>query len=59
MELFNDSAIDNIVSGRTEGTGLRYVRSRLEEAYPGQWSLSAVPVGNGWKAEIDLLKVNL
>jgi LytS/YehU family sensor histidine kinase len=37
-------------------TGLRYVRARLEEAYPGRWSLEAgTPVpGATWQMEIEI-----
>jgi hypothetical protein len=37
-----------------EGTGLRYVRSRLEEAFPGRWTLDSRPVEGGWRVCLDL-----
>ena len=37
-----------------EGTGLRYVRTRLEEAFPGRWSLDSRPVENGWEVTLDI-----
>jgi LytS/YehU family sensor histidine kinase len=58
MELFNDSVIADSTAVRTEGTGLKYVRSRLEESYPGLWSLSAGQTENGWKVVIEINKVN-
>lgn len=40
----------------TDGTGLRYVRARLEEAFPGRWSLSAgrTEAGETWGMEIEI-----
>ncbi|ERP32027.1 sensor histidine kinase [Chitinivibrio alkaliphilus] len=37
--------------GKTEtsGTGSAYIKSRLQEAYGTEWSLSGGPVGGGWK----------
>ncbi len=37
-----------------EGTGLRYVRARLEESFTGAWSLAGVPVPEGWETMIEL-----
>jgi hypothetical protein len=36
------------------GTGLRYVRARLEESFPGAWSLSQDAVPEGWETIIEL-----
>ena len=33
----------------SEGTGIRYVKTRLEEAYGDEWSLSYGPRDNGWE----------
>ena len=35
-----------------EGTGLRYVRARLEESFAGRWSLASGPIPGGWRTEI-------
>lgn len=35
-----------------EGTGMRYVKARLEEMQPGKWELHCGPVENGWQTEI-------
>ncbi|MGY2134479.1 histidine kinase [Hymenobacter sp. HD11105] len=53
--LFNDS--DAAACGRpvVEGTGSRYVKSRLEESFPGAWRLTSAPVTGGWAVEIDIL----
>lgn len=32
------------------GVGIRYIRARLEEAYPGRWQLKGGPTAGGWKA---------
>jgi len=37
-----------------EGTGLRYVKARLEESYAGRWSLNAGPVPAGWQTTIEI-----
>lgn len=36
------------------GTGLRYVRARLEESFPGAWTLSHGAVPGGWETVIEL-----
>ncbi|HVU18505.1 MAG TPA: histidine kinase [Candidatus Didemnitutus sp.] len=42
-------------SARVEGgTGLRYVRARLEESFPGRWTLSHGPGEGGWETRVDL-----
>ncbi len=41
----------------SDETGLKYVRARLEEAFPGRWNLSvgAVPAaGNSWQADVNI-----
>ena len=40
--------------GASEGGGLRYVRARLEEAFPGRWSLSSGVEGGAWTTRIEL-----
>ena len=37
-----------------DGGGLRYVRARLEEAFPGRWALSSGAEGGAWVTRIDL-----
>ncbi len=39
---------------RTGGIGLRYVRVRLEEGWPGRWRLEQREVPGGWETVIDL-----
>jgi Histidine kinase len=34
------------------GTGLRYVKARLEESFPGQWTLAQGAVEGGWGTRI-------
>jgi hypothetical protein len=36
------------------GTGLRYVKARLEESFPGRWSLTGEPVSGGWRTVIEI-----
>jgi hypothetical protein len=56
--VFNDGAVDSSKpSGPLhEGTGLRYVKSRLEEAFPGAWKLESGPARDGWQVAIQLSK---
>jgi sensor histidine kinase YesM len=58
LEIFNDSTVSGNADPKSEGTGLKYVRTRLEESYPGAWSLKAGQVENGWKALIEINGVN-
>ncbi|NBC86905.1 MAG: hypothetical protein GVY25_12010 [Bacteroidetes bacterium] len=42
-------------AARNEGTGLRYVRTRLEEVAPGAWTLRSTPdAGGGWTTVIEV-----
>jgi hypothetical protein len=54
IEIFNDSTISGNFESKSEGTGLRYVRTRLEESYPGAWSLQAGAEETGWKVKIEI-----
>jgi LytS/YehU family sensor histidine kinase len=54
LEFYNDSRVEPNVTPGPEGTGLRYVQSRLEEAYPGRWSLNSGPVAGGWQVNIEV-----
>ncbi len=36
------------------GTGLRYVKARLEESFPGRWSFTHGPHPSGWATVIEL-----
>jgi hypothetical protein len=36
------------------GTGLRYVKARLDESFPGCWTLTAGPVAGGWQTVIEV-----
>ena len=37
-----------------EGGGLRYVRARLEEAFPGRWTLTSGAEDGAWVTRIEL-----
>jgi len=41
----------------TGGTGLRYVKARLEEAWPGNWRLTQRETGGGWETSIELIAI--
>lgn len=36
------------------GTGLRYVKARLEESFPGRWSLRSGETAGGWETVIEI-----
>jgi LytS/YehU family sensor histidine kinase len=50
-------------AGSTEasgtGTGLRYLRARLEESFPGAWSLDATPLPEGWETRLEFRRATL
>ncbi len=46
-------AADGSGGGR-EGTGLRYVKARLEESFPGAWTLAGAAVPEGWETVIEV-----
>jgi hypothetical protein len=54
LALFNDGSLEAGQGIPREGTGFRYVRTRLEEAFPGRWSLKSGPVPDGWQVELIL-----
>ena len=37
-----------------EGTGLKYIRSRLNESYGDHWNLSSRPIDRGWETRIEI-----
>ena len=37
-----------------DGTGLRYVKARLEEVFPGAWALRSEPSGANWRTTIEV-----
>lgn len=51
---FSPGAIAVEASRISGGTGLRYVRSRLEESFPGAWELSQRETADGWETLIKL-----
>ncbi len=42
---------------KREGTGLRYVKARLEESFPGRWSLQGEAVPQGWRTVVEIAGV--
>ncbi|RKH18309.1 histidine kinase [Corallococcus sp. CA047B] len=40
--------------GGGEGTGSRYLRARLEEAFPGVWRLEDGPTEDGWMTRVEV-----
>jgi len=54
--LFNDSEVEEPRETVEEGTGMLYVKGRLEEMYPGKWGLRSYAVNGGWQVEIDVAR---
>jgi len=44
--------------GAVEGTGYKYIKSRLSESYGKQWALRSKPIPNGWQTEIEIFHNN-
>ena len=42
------------VTGREEGTGLKYIKARLTESYHSKWDFTSEPTDNGWKNVIKI-----
>lgn len=51
---FNDSRIHLDTDLRNSGTGLKYIRVRLEECFPGRWKLVSRQAPGGWEVVIDI-----
>lgn len=54
--LFNDSDVEDTALAVEEGTGVLYVKGRLEEMYPGKWAFRSHAVHGGWQVEIDVAR---
>ncbi len=53
LTLFNDSTIEKNPDSSHEGTGMRYIKTRLEEAFVSSWKLVHGPVDGGWEVTIE------
>lgn len=51
---FNDSESTTQPETRSNGTGMKYIEARLQEAYPNNWKLVSQAVKNGWQVQIKL-----
>lgn len=52
--LLNDGEFENNDSKKSSGFGLKYIKSRLEESYPGRWELISNKIENGWETKIEI-----
>jgi hypothetical protein len=52
--LFNDGMSSSFQEPEKMGTGMKYIRARLEESYPGRWSLEYGKAMNGYEVSITL-----
>ena len=48
--------VKNTKVSEREGTGFKYIRSRLQESYGNRWKLESKPVGEGWQTSIVIFK---
>ncbi|MBD3315391.1 MAG: hypothetical protein GF344_06360, partial [Chitinivibrionales bacterium] len=56
LRLFNDGHVSSSGDTVREGTGLRYVKARLEEAFPGRWEVGGGAVEGGWLVVITIAR---
>ncbi|MGK0363330.1 MAG: hypothetical protein ACI85O_000375 [Saprospiraceae bacterium] len=47
-----ENSIEN--TNKREGTGLKYIKARLEESYPGQWAVSSQATQEGWETIFEI-----
>ncbi len=47
-----ESAIEN--TNKRGGTGLKYIRSRLQESYPDKWAISSQATRHGWETVFEI-----
>jgi len=51
----SDRHVASIENGEPrDGTGLRYVKARLEESFPGRWTFESAPMQDGWRVRIEI-----
>ncbi|MEL7147881.1 MAG: regulator, partial [Bacteroidota bacterium] len=46
----------NRTEGQKQGTGMKYVYSRLDESFGDDWSIDSGPVVDGWETVIKITK---
>lgn len=54
LTFFSPGAVCAEATRPTGGTGLRYVKARLEESFPGRWTLRGEAVAGGWQSTIEV-----
>jgi hypothetical protein len=54
FRFFSPGEIVSLTDHGSAGTGLRYVKARLEESFPGRWSFWDQAVGGGWETRIEI-----
>ena len=52
--LSNDGDFNSDETKGSTGFGLRYIRSRLEESYPGHWEINSHKKAPGWETIIEI-----
>ena len=51
--------ISEMKNERSDGTGFKYVKARLEESYPNNWILESYPTNGNWVTKIHIPETSL
>jgi len=43
---------------KEEGTGLKYIKARLQESYPDKWAVSSQATDDGWETTFEIFALN-
>jgi sensor histidine kinase YesM len=54
FRLFNDGNFSEAGAKDSSGFGLKYIRNRLEESFPGRWSVVSQQCTHGWETIIEI-----
>jgi sensor histidine kinase YesM len=52
----NDGEFTNCEKKNSNGLGLQYIKTRLEESFPGKWNLESCRNNNSWEVIIEIKK---
>jgi len=49
-----ENAVEN--SGKKDGTGLKYIKARLQESYPDKWAVKSQAIDAGWETTFEIFE---
>jgi LytS/YehU family sensor histidine kinase len=52
--IVNDGEFTESEGKKSSGFGMKYIKSRLEESYPGRWKVESDKSADGWKVIIEI-----